>query len=116
MACLSKTEIFAKQDTRKFERVDIPEWGSYVNVRVMTANERDALEVRFKSNRIGSRAYIACMLCCDDDGVDLFGPEDLQALEKKSASALDRILEVALRLNGMTDESVAEMEKNSETT
>ncbi|MCC6797715.1 MAG: hypothetical protein IT366_21560 [Candidatus Hydrogenedentes bacterium] len=116
MACLSKSDIANKQDARKWETVDVPEWGGSVNVRVMTANERDMLEVRFKDQRIGSRAYLACMLCCDENGVDLFSDEDLPMLEKKSASSLNRIFEVALRLNGMTDEAVAEMEKNSETT
>lgn len=116
MGCLSTSEIVSKQDARKWDRVDVPEWGGYVNVRVMTANERDQLEVRFKDNRIGARAYMAAMLCCNDDGEDLFSDEHIAVLEKKSALALDRIFAVAMRINGMTDEAVAELEKNSETT
>lgn len=116
MPSLTTSEIVNKQDARKWERVDVPEWGGYVNVRVMTANERDMLEVRFKDNRIGARAYMAAMLCCNDDGEDLFTNEHIAMLEKKSALALDRIFAVAMRVNGMTDEAVAELEKNSEAT
>lgn len=113
MACLTKTDIASRQDARKWERVDVPEWGGHVNVRVMTGNERDMLEVRFKDNRIGARAFIAAMLCCDDAGEDLFSNVDIPMLEKKSAAALDRIFDVALRLNLMTDSAVADAEKNS---
>lgn len=116
MGCLTKDEVANKQDARKWERVDVPEWGGHVNVRVMTANERDMLELRFKDNRVGCRAFIAAMLCCDDNGTDLFGDDDIAMLSGKSAAALNRIFELAMRLNGLTDEAVAELEKNSEAT
>lgn len=115
MGCLTKEEIQKKDDTCKLVRVDVPEWGEYVNVRVITADERDHLEVRAKSGRIGLRAFFAAMCVCDDDGKDLFDNTDIEWLGKKSAAALDRILEAGQRLNGLTDDAVKELEKNSET-
>lgn len=119
MGCLTKDEVLKKQDARKWERVDVPEWGGSVYVRVMTANERDYLSDRFKKSMQGYRATIAAMCLCDENGIDLFSdatPEEIKALGEKSGQAIDRIVAVAQRLSGLTEESVKEAEKNSETT
>lgn len=114
MGSLTRDEIFSRDDAKKTEKVHVPEWGGDVYVRVMTARERDALDIRFKDNRVGMRAFIACMLTCDESGNDLFHENqgDMQKLDEKSGRAIDRILEVALRLNGMTQESIEDAEKN----
>jgi hypothetical protein len=114
MSCLTKDEILKRGDAKKWERVDVPEWGGHVNVRVMTARERDGLEHRFKNSNVGYRAYLVAMLSCDDKGEDLFASGDIPALEEKSATAMTRVVKVAMRLNGMTEESIEEAEKNSE--
>lgn len=115
MGCLTKAEIANAKDAAKFERVDVPEWGAdaYVNVRVMTGRERDLMESQFKDSTVGIRAWIAANCICDDDGKDLFTDADIPMLEKKSGAALSRVLKVAMRLNGLSEESVKEMEKNS---
>lgn len=114
MACLTKDDILKRGDAKKWERVDVPEWGGHLNVRVMTARERDNLENRFKSSNVGYRAYLVAMLACDDDGKDLFDAADIPALEEKSAAAMTRVVKVAMRINGMTEESIEDAEKNSE--
>lgn len=116
MGCLSKDEILRQKAAGKWERVDVPEWGGHVNVRVMSATERDYLGERFAESKVGLRAVIAAMLVCDDNGVDMFTDADIVALGKVSGAALDRVLNVAQRLNGLTQESIEDAEKNFEAT
>jgi hypothetical protein len=49
----------------------------------------------------------------DENGERLFQEEDTFPLGGKSAAALDRIFTVAQRLNGLRDEDVEELAKNS---
>ncbi len=118
---LNKTEILA-QDDLKTEDVQIPEWGgAWVRVRTLQANERDWFEAStvqrngkiITTNLQNIRARL-CLLCLvDENGERLFREEDEFPLGGKSAAALDRIFSVAQRLNGLRDEDVEELAKNS---
>ena len=118
---LNKAEILAIDDL-KFEDVQIPEWGgAWVRVRTLQANERDRFEAstvqrngkKVTTNLDNIRARL-CLLCMvDEDGERLFQEEDTFPLGGKSAAALDRIFTVAQRLNGLRDEDVEELAKNS---
>lgn len=117
---LDKESILAAEDLRT-EEVQVPEWGGSVYVRTLTGKERDAWEAtlldgtgrnrRVKLDNI--RASLAAATICDAQGKQLFGPEDVAALGEKSALALDRVFEVAQRLNGLTGEDVEELVGNS---
>ena len=81
----------------------------------MTGTERDAFEETiFKGggSNIGTRARLAALTIIDEKGQRLFTDEDVQVLGEKSASALDRVYTVAIRLNGFTDQDVKDLEKN----
>jgi hypothetical protein len=118
---LNKAEILAIDDL-KFEDVQIPEWGgAWVRVRTLQANERDRFEAstvqrngkKVTTNLDNIRARL-CLLCMvDENGERLFQEEDTFPLGGKSAAALDRIFTVAQRLNGLRDEDVEELAKNS---
>lgn len=118
---LNKAEILA-QDDLKYEDVQIPEWGgAWVRVRTLQANERDRFEAstvqrngkKVTTNLDNIRARL-CLLCMvDENGERLFQEEDTFPLGGKSAAALDRIFTVAQRLNGLRDEDVEELAKNS---
>ncbi len=114
MRKITKDDILNREDT-KLEQVDIPEWGISVHVRTLSGSERDLFESRISKDRVGIRGLFAALVVCDEKGDRVFSDADQFALGKKSAAALDRILDVGLRLNGMKEEAVAEMEKNSET-
>lgn len=113
MAALTRDEILGRDDSKR-ERVDVPEWGGHVFVRTMTGSQRDRCDEMLKNNRIGFRAFFASVTVCDDTGELVFKDADMAVLNGKSAPALERILEVGMRLNGMSEEAVADMEKNSE--
>ena len=118
---LTKAEILA-QDDLKTEDVFVPEWGgAWVKVRSLNASERDHFEAstvqrngkKVTTNLENIRARL-CLLCMvDENGERLFQEEDTFPLGGKSASALDRIFTVAQRLNGLRDEDVDELAKNS---
>jgi hypothetical protein len=110
---LSKSQILAARD-HQVEKVDVPEWGGFVFVRVMTAGERDQFERKFTQDRYGNiRAYVAAATVCDDEGNLLFEKADIDVLATKSGAAVDRLFDVALRINKLRKKDIDELEKNS---
>jgi hypothetical protein len=79
----------------------------------LTGTERDQLEASVvgdgdRRDLVGLRAKYAALSIVDIDGKRVFTFEDVEALGRKSATALDRVFEVCLRLSRM---SRGDMEK-----
>jgi hypothetical protein len=118
---LNKQAILAASDI-KSECVNVPEWGGDVMVFGMTGRERDEFEgsiVELKGqNQTLHMQNIRAKLCAisirDAEGKRMFDPSDVKALGDKSASALQRIFEVAQRLSGLTTDDVESLAKNLE--
>lgn len=116
MAFLDRTKILGASDLPR-ETVAVPEWGGDVVVVTLTGTERDQFEVAtFEDRKAGSpsnvRARLAVLSVRDEAGNRIFGDEDALDLGKKSAAALDRIFDVATRLNRLQDKDVKALEKN----
>jgi hypothetical protein len=114
---LSRDE-FLKPRPVRLEEVPCPELGGSVCVRVMRAGERDAFEARLqlldKAARYQDfRARVAAATVCDPDGAPLFTDSDVPALSQLDGAALDRIFDVARRLNRFSEDDVKELAKNS---
>jgi hypothetical protein len=121
---LTKDQILAAADLPE-EVVDVPEWGGKVLIRGMTGAERDAFEesvmvTRGNSREINLRNFRAKLVALSIvDPVTkerMFSDHEVAELGKKSARALQRVFEAALRLNGMTAESVEELTKSTQET
>lgn len=116
---LTKEKILGIKDLQ-IEEVVIPEWEGSVFVRGMTGAERDAFESSVvdirgtsqKINMLNVRAKLVSLTTCDEDGNRLFEDADVIELGKKSASALQRIFDVAQRLSGLTKDELKALEKN----
>ena len=112
---LTKEQILRADDLSR-EKVEIPEWGGVVFVRTLSGTERDAWELRLSSIRekgVGDiRASLAVACVVDESGKRLFADSDIAELGKKSWKPLDRIFDVAMRLNKMREEDVEELAKN----
>ena len=109
---LSRDQILGADDLGLVE-VSVPEWGGSVSLRVMRGHERDAFEVRMSAeDRANVRARLAALSIVDEAGVRLFSDDDIEALGEKSASALNRVFERAMSLNGFTDADVEALEGN----
>ena len=113
---LSKAAILAASDLTH-EDVAVPAWGGTVRVRSMTGLERDEFRAAIQNEGgipIGkfSAALLAATLI-DEAGERLFSMADMEALQAKSADALDAPVDVAMRLNGLGGSAVEQAVKNS---
>ena len=89
----------------------------------MSGREKDAFEAQIADMKNGKptynlhdfRAKLCALVLVGEDGKPLFTRKDVDVLSEKSAAALDRIVDVAKRLNGFSDSDVEELAKNSET-
>lgn len=123
MTLLNKESIFAAPDL-KTERLTVDEWGGEIIVSemggqtafdfyeyVMPAENGDdsskiSLDARFK-------AALVAFCVVDEQGQPLFTAQDIPRLARKKAAVLNKVFQVADRLNLITDAARAEVEKNS---
>lgn len=116
---LSRDQILGAKDLIT-EDVDVPEWGGMVRVKGLSGAERDRFEASIigentknkRRNLANLRARMVSLTVVDAEGKTLFRPNDVEALGAKSAAALDRVFDVAMRLAGMRDEDVDELTEN----
>lgn len=110
------------------ERVEVPEWGGHIYVRAMSGITRERYVKNLRKivghgkNRTEefiiekSSAKLAMQTICDANGKLLFEnkPEVIDQLAEKSSKALQRVVDAAARLNGLSDEAEAEAKNESE--
>lgn len=119
MALLNKAAIFS-QDDRKYEDVEVPEWGGSVRIRSLTGTERDEYEESLLSQRNGKakavlrnyRAKLVALSAVDESGAPLFDRADVMRLGNSNSAALDRLYEACQRLSGLSDEDIEELTEN----
>lgn len=120
MALLSKDQIL-QADDRRYEVVPVPEWGGEVRLRSLTGSERDEYESglvqqvggKQTMNARNARAKLIALCAVDEQGLPLFSKADVIKLGSKNSAALQRVFDVACRMNGFTDEDVKDLEGNS---
>jgi hypothetical protein len=119
---LSADDILGADDLG-YEDVEVPEWGGTVRVRGMNGTERDRFEAGFVGNDMKRlpkdkalehyRARLAAACLVDADGKNLFrSTAEVKRLSEKSAEALQRVCDVAMRLSGLTEEDQDELTGN----
>lgn len=121
MTILTREQILQANDIIT-ETISVPEWGGEVLVRGLSGSQRDAfedatLDQKGKSRRVilaNIRARLCALSIVDENGKRMFTDEDVRALGRKSAAALDRVFSAAQRLSGLSDEDVEELAKNSD--
>jgi hypothetical protein len=102
----------------KLTELKIPEWGRTVYVRPMTGVERDSFEAEMMGKPLATRmanirGRTAVRVVCNEKGERLFRDDQAEAVGKKSAGALSRILVAAQGSSGLGDEGVAAAGKDS---
>jgi len=121
MMYLSAEQILNADDL-EIEDVEVPEWGGTVRVRGMSGTDRDKFEASMldKSMEVSKdsaldryRAKLAAYCIVDEAGKRLFRSDaEVKRLGEKSATALSRVVEVAMRLSALTKEDRDELTGN----
>ena len=114
---LKREEILSQVSLKK-ETVMIEAWGGEVIVSEMSGAMRDAWEQAITQKDptgrlISPRAKLVLYSVVDENGIRIFKDDDLEALGKLSSPALEKICEVATRLNGLGSGDVEKSKKNS---
>jgi hypothetical protein len=112
---LTREQIIRNSDSGIVKnRVTVPEWGGDVYIKTMTAGERGEFEaiVSKDENRSVVRQVLLALTICDEIGNLIFAISDINELSKKSVSAIDRLFDVANKINKITTQEQVEVEKN----
>ncbi len=112
-----RERVLAKDDSNT-DVVQVPEWGESIRIRSLTALEQerwwDILTMHDEKGIDppgGRKASLVYMGCIDDEGGDLFKPEDIPILGQKHPVAMNRLFSAIQKLSGMTTEVQADIEK-----
>ncbi|WP_085508499.1 hypothetical protein [Burkholderia pseudomallei] len=103
----------------KTESVDVPEWGEGVSVIVseMSGHARDAFYAKKEANKAmpisESQAALLLATVVDESGAPVLDEADIESLRAQSTAALDRIVAVAVRINGLQASATEDAAKNS---
>jgi hypothetical protein len=101
-----------------WENVHVPEWGGNVVVQGLTGRGRDKFEgmlvrqrgKKFEQNLDNFRTKLLAMSIVDSPGGKLLFTElDVPVLASKSASAIERVYNVAVRLSRLSPDDVEEL-------
>lgn len=103
---LSKQQILEAKDLKR-EIVHVPEWGGDVIIQTMSGVTRNEWEQSLYNREtkepdlVNSRAKLLSRCIVDEQGNRVFSESDVAALGAKSGYVLDRLSDVAQRVNGL---------------
>lgn len=124
MALLGRAQIDGAVD-RKFEDVDVPEWGGQVRIMELTAADRGYIEagsivaqgqsatLKVESLKTYRDKLVAFGLV-DEQGNRLYSNKDITELSKKSGKVIERLAAKVQELSGMGKYAIKDAEGNSE--
>jgi hypothetical protein len=120
---LTKEQILGA-DRRKFEDVNVKEWGGKVRLQEISASERDLWESEqitvandgssAKFNPKHARARLIVRSLVDETGKRLFTDDEVAAVGSLSASTIARLFNKARALNAISSDDMKELEGNSD--
>jgi hypothetical protein len=113
---VSRDEYLSAASKVVKEDVPVPELGegAVVPVWQMTSRELTQFELSCtKANEASVRERYLVAVCKDDNGVALFTSDDIATLAKSNVAMIDRVTQVARRLNTVTQSQLEDAKKNS---
>ena len=116
MAYLNRDSILNADDIKTME-LEVKEWGGTIVLKMMNGKERDAFEASLvkngKANIDNVRAKLVQATVIDPETKELmFSVADIEALGRKSASALTKVFAASQKLSRITESDVEELTKN----
>jgi hypothetical protein len=104
--------------------VPVPELGSGMVIPIwgMTPRERTAWEDKQgqlsdkqrAKHKMQVRERILVECCRNDDGVQIFTPQQIEQLGQKRGDVVERLVNVALELSGFSQQDLDKLVKNSD--
>lgn len=115
---MAKKQLTANDilNSRDFELEKVEAWGGIVYVRTMS--ERDYMEwIKVsREGEVDASMDLLVRTMCDADGDLLFNAEHINSLAEKSVRELNKVVEAALKINGLKikdeEELVGELKKS----
>jgi hypothetical protein len=95
----------------KVERVEVPEWGTHVYIRVFSGLDRDNFEKQLTVKPTNIRALFLVKVISDEHGNRIFKDDEAEALGQKNYQVLDRLIDVAQRVNALGTADVDALKK-----
>lgn len=114
MTILNKDAILAAHDIQS-EDISVPEWGGDVRIAVMSGRARDAFMATQDGKPTPYSLFQGRLLSATiigEDGALVFTSDDIEALRDKNQEVLDRLVAVAIRINGLAVKAIEDAEKN----
>lgn len=114
---LSKELINAAKDI-KTEEVDVPEWGGKVLIAELSGTNRSKFELYLRDARQTDdfsklRESLVVLCLVDEKGQNLYDEKEAQLLGDRNSLVLDRLFDVATKLNKLFDSQLEEEIKKS---
>jgi hypothetical protein len=105
---LTREQILAARhrEDRKPVKVEVPEWGGDVYLRVMTVADQVALSEDVKPAEMPVQVLLHCLV--DETGTRLLEEEDAEALAEEDFPLVLRLFGAAAKLNGLTSKELEE--------
>jgi hypothetical protein len=117
MATLAE-QILQAQDIQT-HKVEVPEWGVTVYVKVLKGRELDAFQASLlvqgnarAVNIENMRAKFLVRCLVDEKGGRIFTDDEAKDLAEKSGGVLQRLFQLAQKLNGLDDAETGIVLKN----
>lgn len=118
-----RDKILAIQDDTPSEIVTVPEWDLEVLVRGFSLGAKDDFmasiidpETRKPNVKAFNVGILVGTAYDPESGAKLFTESDIPVLKQKSASAVQRLVDVGTRLSGLTEDAVEVAGKKSSST
>lgn len=109
---LTREQILAARKDRKPTRLEVPEWGGEVYIRVLSMQDQMAWG-DVDAKELPLRVLIAALV--DEAGVAIFQEGDEEELAKEDFPVITRVFAEAARLNGLStkelDEAMASFDR-----
>jgi hypothetical protein len=101
-------------DDRSTQLVNVPEWGVDIYIRSLSGTDREQFIERSNGldSEVDKNSLLLTTIICDENNKQLFTEADVPALSGKDSGVLDRLVRLALEINGLGSDSLEDAVKN----
>lgn len=107
---LSREQILASRRDRQPVRLEVPEWGGDVYVRVLSAADQMALSDGTEAKDIPIRVILHCVV--DETGERILADNDAAELAKEDFPVIMRVFGFVAKQNGLSTKELEEAMEN----